>query len=166
MPVPDGKPAPSGHYVRSARDIEKPRSGRCAGSLPGGLFREPAGRDPRNQGERAEVLPEDHRHLCHGDGLQRGRGNYPDLLRYCTECALRRFPEVSLSTNGCGMTSIITGQVLTTNGGSKTIKPGKALTLRVAFKPTSSGSKSANLRITSNDPDTPTIDILLSGTGQ
>ena len=51
-------------------------------------------------------------------------------------------------------------------GGSKTIKPGKSLTIRVAFKPTSTGSESATLEITSNDPVTPTLDIALTGTGQ
>jgi PKD repeat protein len=55
---------------------------------------------------------------------------------------------------------------ITMNGGSKTIKPGKTLTLRVAFKPTSTGTKGSALIITSNDPDTATIDIPLSGTGQ
>ncbi len=51
-------------------------------------------------------------------------------------------------------------------GGSKTIKPGKTLTMKVTFKPTSKGSKSSTLRIASNDPDTPIIEIPLSGTGQ
>ena len=51
-------------------------------------------------------------------------------------------------------------------GGSKTIKPGKSLTIKVAFKPTSTGPKSATLEITSNDPVTPTVDISLSGAGQ
>jgi len=55
---------------------------------------------------------------------------------------------------------------LTSGGGNKTIKPGKFLTLKVTFKPTSKGSKQATLRITSNDPDTPLTDIPLSGTGQ
>jgi len=55
---------------------------------------------------------------------------------------------------------------ITSGGGSKTIKPGKSLTIKVTFKPTSTGSKSANLEITSNDPVTPTLDIPLSGTGQ
>lgn len=50
--------------------------------------------------------------------------------------------------------------------GSKTIKPGRTLTIRVAFKPTSTGSKTSTLEITSNDPNMPTIDIPLSGTGQ
>ena len=55
---------------------------------------------------------------------------------------------------------------ITSRSGSKTIKPGRTLTIRGAFKPISKGSKSANLEITSNDPVTPTIDIPLSGTGQ
>ena len=55
---------------------------------------------------------------------------------------------------------------ITMNGGSKTIKPGKTLTIKVAFKPTSTGTKSSALRVTSNDPLTPTVDIQMSGTGQ
>jgi subtilisin family serine protease len=50
--------------------------------------------------------------------------------------------------------------------GSKTIKPGKTLTIWVAFKPTSTGSKTSTLEITPNDPNIPAIDIALSGTGQ
>ena len=54
---------------------------------------------------------------------------------------------------------------ITSGGGvSKTIKPGKTLTIKVVFKPTSAGPKSSTLEITSNDPDTPTIDIPLTGT--
>jgi hypothetical protein len=54
---------------------------------------------------------------------------------------------------------------ITSGGGvSKTIKPGKTLTIKVVFKPTSGGPKSSTLEITSNDPDTPTIDIPLTGT--
>jgi hypothetical protein len=55
---------------------------------------------------------------------------------------------------------------ITSGSGSKTIKPGKSLTIKVAFKPTSKGPESAKLEITSNDPVTPTIDIPLTGTGQ
>jgi uncharacterized repeat protein (TIGR02543 family) len=55
---------------------------------------------------------------------------------------------------------------ITSGSGSKTIKPGRSLAIKVAFKPISTGSKTANLEITSNDPVAPTIDIPLSGTGQ
>ena len=55
---------------------------------------------------------------------------------------------------------------LTSGGGNKTIKPGKFLTLKVTFKPTLTGSKASTLRMVSNDPDEPTIDIPLIGTGQ
>jgi hypothetical protein len=51
-------------------------------------------------------------------------------------------------------------------GGIKTIKPGRSLTMRVSFKPASTGKKSATLEIASNDPVAPTVDIPLSGTGQ
>lgn len=55
---------------------------------------------------------------------------------------------------------------ITGGSGSKTIKPGKTLTIRVTFKPTSKGSKISTLEITSNDPITPIIDITLIGTGE
>jgi hypothetical protein len=54
---------------------------------------------------------------------------------------------------------------ITTGSGNKTIKPGKTLTLKVAFKPTSKGAKSAILRITSDDPAAPITDIELKGAG-
>jgi hypothetical protein len=74
-------------------------------------------------------------------------------------------------TNLTITSSAITGTdassfTITSGSGSKTIKPGKSLTIKVAFKPTSTGAKSGNLEITSNDPVTPTLDISLSGTGQ
>jgi hypothetical protein len=49
---------------------------------------------------------------------------------------------------------------------SVTIKAKKSYTLKVLCAPTSGGLKTATLKITSNDPDTPTIDISLSGAGQ
>ena len=60
------------------------------------------------------------------------------------------------------------GSMSTTMGGGsvKTIKPRGTMTIKVAFKPTSKGSKSATLEITSNDPITTKLDIPLSGTGQ
>jgi len=44
-----------------------------------------------------------------------------------------------------------------------TIKGKKSYSLRVVFMPESAGSETATLRITSNDPDTPILDIPLSG---
>jgi photosystem II stability/assembly factor-like uncharacterized protein len=55
---------------------------------------------------------------------------------------------------------------ITSGSGGKTVKAGRSLTIRAAFKPTSTGPKNANLKITSNDPDNPSMDIPLSGTGQ
>jgi len=49
---------------------------------------------------------------------------------------------------------------------SVTIKAKKSYSLKVLFTPTSAELKTATLEITSNDPDTPTIDISLSGAGQ
>jgi hypothetical protein len=49
---------------------------------------------------------------------------------------------------------------------SVTIKAKKSYSLKVLFTPTSAELKIATLEITSNDPDTPTIDISLSGAGQ
>ena len=43
--------------------------------------------------------------------------------------------------------------------------PGTSCTLQVTFSPTSGGNKTANLRIPSNDPATPELFVLLSGTG-
>ena len=50
--------------------------------------------------------------------------------------------------------------------GARTIRPGMIDSLKVVFMPTSRGLKTATLRITSNDPDTPVVDIPLSGTGR
>jgi photosystem II stability/assembly factor-like uncharacterized protein len=55
---------------------------------------------------------------------------------------------------------------ITSGRGSKHLNPGKSLTIKVAFKPASTGSKSAVLEITSNDSVTPAVDIPLSGTGE
>jgi len=51
------------------------------------------------------------------------------------------------------------------NCSGQTIVPLGSCTLKAVFKPTSYGSKSANLSIPSNDPDQPTLDVPLQGTG-
>ena len=51
------------------------------------------------------------------------------------------------------------------NCSEQTIAPSDTCTVDVVFSPTSAGSKSANLSIPSNDPDTPTLTVPLSGTG-
>ena len=49
---------------------------------------------------------------------------------------------------------------------SVTIKGKKNYTLKILFTPKSVGLKTATLEIGSNDPDTPALEISLSGTGQ
>jgi hypothetical protein len=79
----------------------------------------------------------------------------------------------TIQNNGTGNLKItkinITGtdaKMFRKKGGSrKTIAPGGTYSFTVTFKPKSAGTKSATLQILSNDPDTPTIDIPLSGTG-
>jgi len=70
--------------------------------------------------------------------------------------------DLLISTSVTG-TDVSMFTIMSGGGVSKTIKPGKTLTIKVVFKPTSAGSKSSTLEITSNDPDTPTIDIPLTG---
>ncbi len=45
------------------------------------------------------------------------------------------------------------------------VAPGATYSLRVTFTPTSEGTKTATMRLTSNDPDTPVRSIALSGRG-
>src|SRR5437763_9993416 len=47
----------------------------------------------------------------------------------------------------------------------KSIAPGATLSIKVVFKPTVAGVKSATLKIKSNDSDTPTLPITLRGLG-
>ena len=55
---------------------------------------------------------------------------------------------------------------LTEGGGPFTLNPGQTRTVRARFCPTSEGSKSATLHITSNDPDENPCDKSLSGYGE
>jgi len=49
---------------------------------------------------------------------------------------------------------------------SVTIKAKKSYSLKILFTPQSAGFETATLKIESNDPDTPMMNISLSGTGQ
>jgi hypothetical protein len=55
--------------------------------------------------------------------------------------------------------------IITSGGGSFNLSPGANRTVNVQFHPTSAGSKSATLRLVSNDPDESPLDAPLSGTG-
>ena len=89
---------------------------------------------------------------------------------------VKKSESASFTVGNSGKTNItistsITGQyapmfTITSGSGSKTIKPHKTVTIKVAFKPTSKESMSATLVITSNDPVTPEVDIPLTGTGE
>jgi hypothetical protein len=65
-----------------------------------------------------------------------------------------------------------TNYSLNVNGGSSpcasttpTITPNSSCTVTVTFSPSSTGTKNANLTINSDDPDTPTLNVPLSGVG-
>ncbi|MFI5059622.1 MAG: choice-of-anchor D domain-containing protein, partial [Candidatus Acidiferrales bacterium] len=63
---------------------------------------------------------------------------------------------ISVSGNAFGVSGITT---------PSTIVPGGSATLNVSFAPTTAGSDSGGITITSNDPQTPTTSITLAGTG-
>jgi hypothetical protein len=78
---------------------------------------------------------------------------------------------LKIMNNGTGDLSItlsgVEGTDFSIQGSSSvTIKGKKSYTLKVLFTPKSAGLETATLKIESNDSDTPTLDILLSGTGQ
>ena len=79
---------------------------------------------------------------------------------------------LKITNNGTGnlrITSIeIDGtdsDMFSKRNGTVIIKPGKSSNLRVTFKPKSSGTQSGTLRINSNDPVTPAVEIALTGAG-
>jgi hypothetical protein len=77
---------------------------------------------------------------------------------------------LAITNNGAGDLSInlggLSGTDFSTTASRVKVKAKKTYNLKLTFKPTSAGEKTATLRIDSNDPDTPTIDVQLSGTGQ
>jgi hypothetical protein len=78
---------------------------------------------------------------------------------------------LKIGNNGTGDLSITLSGLEETDFGiqgssSVTIKSKKSYSLKLLFTPKSTGLETATLTITSNDPDTPELDISLSGTGQ
>jgi uncharacterized repeat protein (TIGR02543 family) len=55
--------------------------------------------------------------------------------------------------------------VIENDTGEATLTPGSTRTVQVSFDPSSTGAKSASLRISSDDSSEPTVDVSLSGTG-
>jgi len=89
---------------------------------------------------------------------------------------LFRTRTLSETMNNAGLADLIVSNVqiiganasmfqVTNWTGARTITPGGSSSLSVVFRPTSRGLKTATLRITSNDPDTPVVDVPLSGYG-
>jgi len=70
----------------------------------------------------------------------------------------------TLSGTDAGQFAIVSGNVIS-GGNPLKVAPGAIHTVEVSFTPTSAGEKSASLDTTSNDPDQPTVNITLSGTG-
>jgi PKD repeat protein len=72
----------------------------------------------------------------------------------------------SIGTTGgdAGMFSVAMGGTNPCPSLNPTITPGSNCSITVTFSPTSVGPKSTNLRINSDDPDTPNLDVPLSGT--
>jgi len=76
-----------------------------------------------------------------------------------------------------GTADLVVGTITITGGGAghfaipndncsgQTIAPTDSATLQVVFSPTSTGTKTAQLSIPSNDPDEPALNVTLEGTG-
>jgi hypothetical protein len=73
--------------------------------------------------------------------------------------------DLTLGTISLAGTNAIDFITQSDNCSGKTLASSSSCSLQVGFAPTSAGPKSANLRITSNDPDTPALNVALSGTG-
>ncbi|HMR63279.1 MAG TPA: choice-of-anchor D domain-containing protein [Anaerolineae bacterium] len=67
----------------------------------------------------------------------------------------------SVSIVGSGSTHF----TIEADSGEGTLTPGATRTVQVSFEPSTTGAKSADLRIVSDDSDEATIDVALSGTG-
>jgi len=83
-------------------------------------------------------------------------------------CLLGTVPFTIQDTGGLTLTvfSMTTsGAPFTVSAGSATVPPGGMLSFTVTFKPISTGAASGTLTIISDDPNTPTLTIPLTGTG-
>ena len=79
---------------------------------------------------------------------------------------------VTVRNNGASSLSVSsvdlvdeTGAFATTFEGSTDLVPGGELTIDVTFTPTDHGAHESTLTITSNDPDHPALNVLLTGEG-
>ncbi len=72
---------------------------------------------------------------------------------------------VDLTVSGVSISGSAEFKVNYTTCTGASIPPGDSCIIDVLFKPQSAGQKSASLDITSNDPDTPTVSVSLTGTG-
>ncbi|MBN1475766.1 choice-of-anchor D domain-containing protein, partial [Candidatus Sumerlaeota bacterium] len=72
----------------------------------------------------------------------------------------------TLGLSGVALAGTDPGEfAITADSGETSLAPLASRTVDVAFDPTSAGTKSALLRITSDDTDEPTVDVALGGTG-
>jgi len=72
----------------------------------------------------------------------------------------------SLAVTGTSITGADAAEFqIDAGGGAFTLAPGEAHDVTVSFRPLSTGAKSALLRVTSDDPDEPVVDVPLAGTG-
>ena len=71
-----------------------------------------------------------------------------------------------LNISGSSLTGVNAGEFnITGGGGAVTVAPGGTHNIDVDFNPTTLGSKSAALSISSDDPDENPLDVSLSGNG-
>ena len=73
--------------------------------------------------------------------------------------------EVSSTSTTSGLFTVATGGTNPCSDTTPTLTPAQSCTLVVTFTPTALGAQSATLDIASNDPDTATVQVSLTGTG-
>jgi hypothetical protein len=74
--------------------------------------------------------------------------------------------DADLHISSVGLTGANPAQfAIQSDSGESNLAPGGKRMLQLSFDPSSAGSKSANLRIVSNDADEATVNVALSGTG-